>query len=120
MTSRVISVPEVLIYLGHKFLHSLASMIPGDVVMQISPDPFDPIVVGAVGWQEVEFHLATQHLQRKLHLQTVVDAVGVQNEVDRSSSVIGLGYQFVEELQKQEAVLPLAFNPSELAGPRIE
>jgi hypothetical protein len=72
MTSRVISVPEVLTYLGHKFLHSLASMIPGDAVMRISPDPFDPIVVGAVGWQEVEFHLATQHLQRKLHLQALI------------------------------------------------
>jgi hypothetical protein len=119
MTSRVISVPDVLIYLGHEFIHSLASMIPGDVVMQVSPDPFGSIVVGAIGWQEVEFHLVTQHLQRKLHLQTVVNAVVVQNEVDRSSSAIGLGHQFVEKLQKQQADFPFTFNPSEFASPRI-
>jgi hypothetical protein len=95
-------------------------MIPGDVVVQISPDPFDPIVVGAVGWQEVEFHPAPQHLQRELHLEAVVDAVVVENNVDRSGSAIGLRYQLVEELQKQEAILPFAFDPSELACPRVE
>lgn len=41
---------QVSTHLCHQFIHRAASMIAGDVVVQITPDTLDPIVVRAIRW----------------------------------------------------------------------
>ena len=43
----------------------------------------------------------------------VVDAVVIENEVDSTSSPVRLGHELVKQVQEQEAVLLLAFDPGE-------
>ena len=58
-------------------------MVARDVVVQILPDPLDPIVVGAVGRQEVELQLRGRGgFHRQPHLQAVVDAVVVEDDMN--------------------------------------
>ena len=108
-------------YFGHELLHSRAPVVSCDVVVQVLPDSFDAVVVRAIRWQEVQPYLArSRRLQCQLDLQAVVDAVVVENEMDPTCIPVRLGHEFVEELQKQEAVLPVPFDPCELAGFGIE
>ena len=45
-----------------------------------------------------------------------MDAVVVENEMDPTSIAVRRCHQFVKKVQEQEAVLPIAFDPCELAG----
>jgi hypothetical protein len=108
-------------YFGHELLHSRAPVVSCDVVVQVLPDSFDAIVVRAIRWQEVQPYLAgCRRLQCQSDLLAVVDAVVVENEMDPTSVPVRLGHEFVKEVQKQEAVLPVPFDPCELAGFGIE
>src|SRR5262245_47227313 len=89
--------------------------------MQIFPDPLDAIVVWAVRWQEVELDLAHRgRLQCQSHVLAVVDAVVVENKVDPTSAPVSLGHELVKEVEEQEAVFPVPFDPSELARSGVE
>jgi len=43
------SATEVLVDFGHEFLHLLAGVVASHVVVEILPDPLDPIVIRAIG-----------------------------------------------------------------------
>jgi hypothetical protein len=91
------------------------------VVVQIFPEPLDAIMVGAVRRQEVELNPGgCGRLQGQLDLLAVMDAVVVKNDVDATSVPVRLRHEFVKEIQEQEAVLPVPFDPCELAGLGIE
>src|SRR6516225_2985754 len=108
---------QVQPHLCHEFLHSLAAVVTCYVVVQVFPHPLDTVVVGAVRWQEVEFYPAGRsRLQGELNLLAVMDAVVVENEMYPTSAPVRLCHQFVEEVQEQEAVLLVPFNPCELPG----
>ena len=49
---------EVAVDFAHELLHVLAEVVASYVVVEILPDPLDPIVIGAIRWQKVESHLA--------------------------------------------------------------
>jgi len=48
VTPTSVSPCEVAPHFGHEFLHRRASVVAGDVVVQVLPSSLDPIVVGAV------------------------------------------------------------------------
>ena len=58
------SAMEVAVDFRHEFLHVFAAVVASYVVVKILPDPLDPIVIGAIGWQKVESHLAAPCCQR--------------------------------------------------------
>ena len=60
MLSTSPSVAEILVDLGHELFHVLAAMIPRHVVVEVLPDPLDPVVVRAIRRQEVERTLPPQ------------------------------------------------------------
>jgi hypothetical protein len=39
----------------HEFLHRPTRMIAGDIVMEITPQAFDAVLIRAIGGQEMEF-----------------------------------------------------------------
>ena len=114
MMSTLVSGSKIGADVVHQFVHRHASVVARDVVVQILPDPLDPIVVGAVGRQKVEFQfLSRLRLHRQSHLVTVMNAVIVENEVNALGVGIGLRHQFVEKIQKQQAGLSFAFDVGE-------
>src|ERR1700693_1593574 len=113
------SVPsgQVEPYFGHELLHSRAPVVSRHVVVQILPDSFNAIVVRAIRWQEVQpYPAGRRRLQGQLDLVAVVYAVVVENEMNPTGTPVCLRDEFVKELQEQQAVLPIAFDPSQLAG----
>ena len=60
VTTTAVSGREVAPDFGHEFVHCRAPVVAGDVVVQVLPDAFDPIVIRAVWRQEVEFELRCQ------------------------------------------------------------
>jgi hypothetical protein len=112
---------EVEPYFGHEFLHSRAPVVSRDLVVQVLPDSIDAIVVRAIRWQEVQPYLAgRRRLQGQLDLVTGVYAVVAVSEMDLPSALVCLRDELVKKLQEEEAVLPIAFDPSQLAAPGIQ
>ena len=121
MSPALVAGSEVESHFGHKLLHSRAAVVTRHVVVQVFPEPLDAIVVGAVRRQEVELDPAgCGRLQGQLNLLAVMDAVVVENDVDPTSVPVRLRDEFVKEIQEQEAVLSVPFDPCELAGLGIE
>ena len=59
----------------HQFSHGTATMIPGDICMEVSPDTFDAIVVGTIRRQKAKLDAAVRVGQREFHLPTAVNPV---------------------------------------------
>ena len=66
--------------LTHQFSHGTATMVSGDIGMEVSPDTFDAIVVGTIRRQKAKLDAAVRVGQRKFHLPTAVNPVVVQAE----------------------------------------
>ena len=114
MTTTSVSCFEIAPYVGHEFVHRRAAVVAGDVIVQVLPDAFDPIVVRAVWRQEVQLQFFGRgRLHCQPHLQTVVDTIVVEDEMNPLGVGIDLRGQRVEQFQEQQAVLPLAFDINE-------
>ena len=49
MSLALVASAEVDLDLSHELLHGVAPVVPGDVGMQVLPDPFDAVVIRTVG-----------------------------------------------------------------------
>ncbi len=88
--------------------------------MEVLPDPLDPIVIRAIGWQKVELHFPLPGRQRQLNLAAVTNLEVVENDVNPTSVSVADGYQPMNEKKEQCAVLAFAFYPGELARMGIQ
>ena len=120
MLSSLSSTTEVAVDVGHEFLHVLTAVVASHVVVEILPNPLDPIVIRAIRWQKVESHLALPCCQRQLNLAAVVDFEVVEDDVNPTSVSIANGYQPMNEQKEQRAVLAFSFDSSELARAGIQ
>ena len=93
---------------------TIAAVVASDVVVQVLPDTFDPIVVGAARRQKVQLQFPRRlRLHRQLHLQAVVDPVIVEDDMNPFGARVSLRGQLVEQVQEKQAVLPLTGNVNE-------
>src|SRR5207237_2323753 len=94
-------------------------MVPGDVGMQILPNAFNPVVIGAVGRQENQANLRRKMGQSDSNDLAAVNAVVVENYVDYPRSWINRHQPF-QQVQEQPTVLLVCFHPVNLASTHIE
>ena len=120
MLSSSSSTSEVAVDVGHEFLHVLRAVVASHVVVKVLRDPLDPIVVRAIGREEVELHLPLPGGHRQLNLAAVMDFVVVEDDVDPTSVSITEGYQPMNQEEEQRAVFAFSFDPSELARAGIQ
>ena len=72
---------EIPIDLLHQLIDGRATMVSGDVCMQVLPQPLDVVLLRAERRQEVQHEALAIVLQRLACLATVMDAVVVQDEM---------------------------------------
>ncbi len=111
---------EICVDFGHELLQGPADVISSHVVVQIFPNAFDAIVVGAIGRQKVELNSIAQGRQGKLSLATAVNFVVVKNEMNPSCMGIVSTCQLPELLNEELAILTIGFHPSQLSGAGIQ
>jgi len=89
-----------------KLLEGLAPMISGHVGMHLAPEPFDVVVLGAVGWQEVQTEETSLLPQVFFHSPAGVDSVVIQDQMNAPSPRMMLPELF-QQSEEQIAVLPI-------------
>lgn len=57
-------------------------MIPGDIGMQVTPHALYAIVIGTIRRQEVQYDSTIQSRQSGLGLETAVNAIVVEDQMD--------------------------------------
>ena len=63
-----IAAVEVVVNITDQIGHRATTIVAGDVRVQVLPDTFNLVVVGAVGWQEVQHEaLSDGSLQTRLN-----------------------------------------------------
>lgn len=82
--------------------HHLVAMVARDVIMEISPESLDGVVVWAVGWEEVQPNPPTQLLEESLRLLAVMDLSKIMNSI----GIWVLFAQLKEQANEKQAVLP--------------
>ncbi len=120
MLSTFPAVAKIAVDSGHEVLHVLAAVVASHVIVEVLPDPLNPIVIRAIGWQKVETHLASPCCQRQLNLSAVVDFEVVDDNVNPSSVSIADGHQPIDEKKEQNAVLAFSLNPREFARAGVQ
>ena len=115
MLSSLPSTTEVAVDVGHELLHVLTAVVASHVVVEILPNPLDPIVIRAIGREKVESHLPLPGGQRQLDLAAVMNFEVVEDDVNPTSVSIANGYQPMNEQKELRAVLAFSFDPGELA-----
>jgi hypothetical protein len=82
VSQRLLSCLEICTYFFHKFVHRAASVIAGDVVMQISPDTLDVIMVRAVRRQKMQADFVAQGRQGNACAVAAMNRIVVQDDMD--------------------------------------
>ena len=118
--STLSSTTEVAVDVGHEFLHVLTAVVASHVVVEILPDPLDPIVIRAIGREKVEVHLPLPGGQCQLDLTAVMNLEVVEDDVDPASVWVGHRHQPMDQEEEQCAVLAFPLDPGELARAGIE
>jgi len=80
------------------------TMVSGDIVMEILPDPLDLVRLGAVRRQEVQLELVTELTQDCLHAGALMDNVVVEDDMDPPGAPVG-DTNGTDQVQKQPAGL---------------
>ena len=92
-------------HLTEKLLDRLTSVVTGDVRVDFAPKPFDVVVFGTIGWQEMKTEDPPCLPQVLLDPSAGVDAVVIQDQMDSSSPRMVSPKSF-QQRQEQIAVLP--------------
>ncbi len=95
------------------------AVISCHLIVEILPDPFDAIFIGAVRRQELKRNVAQVVGQCGVDDLAAVDAVVVQNYVDPFCIRI-FSFYFLQQFQEQIAVFPFAFDHNQFAVFSIE
>src|SRR5271157_1334532 len=114
------SATEVSVDIFHEFLHGLAAVVAGHVVVEVLPQSLDTIVIRAVRRQEVELYLPLPSGQCQLDLTAVMNLEVVEDDVDPASVWVGHRHQPMDQEEEQCAVLAFPLDPGELARAGIE
>ena len=110
---------EVGVYVTQERLQVRATMIPGDVSVDVPPHPLNLVGRGAVGRQEVQHHPPAQRLERTSCFLAVVHRGIVQDDVQLRGMRIGLGER-AQQRDEQVARLARASDPSQVCRPGLQ
>ena len=111
---------EPVIGLTHQFFHGTALVVAGNVVVKIAPHTFDAIVIGTVRREEVQHDAAVQPRECRFGLNTAVDAVVVEDQVDPLGRWVVAADKLPQLEDEQLAVLAVRLDPRQPAGPRVQ
>lgn len=117
---RSISLLQPVIHFFHEFVHGATPMIASDIGVQVAPDSFDAVVIGAVWWQEVQNDPAIQTCQCSLGLKAAVDTIVVEDQMDAFGLRIISANQLPELENEQLAVLVIRLHPGQPARTGIQ
>src|SRR5439155_14590261 len=81
---------EVAVYRAQQLFDRAAAMVPGDVGVQVEPQALDPVLVRAVGRQEVEPQFVAVATEPGLGQAALVDDVVVEDQMDATGPAIGV------------------------------
>jgi hypothetical protein len=115
--------PAVAVYVSASVLeksdHGLAAMVAGDVGVQVLPDAFDAVGIGAVGREEVQHDSPVESGQDLARATRGMDAVVIDDHVDAMSASVAAREQ-PEQLAEQGGVLSIGTRGVQPAGPYVE
>ena len=83
--------PKVTVDLFEQVFEIVATMIPGDVVVDVPPEALDGIGLGTVRGQEVTLNLAIQLVEDSVGLVGRVRRIVVHHDVDGLPAAIPVG-----------------------------
>ena len=99
--------------------HLPAPMVPGHIGVELQPQAFDAVLVGAVGWQEVETDAGAPAGQSGPHDPAVMDDVVVEDQVKDSGTTIAT-QQCAQQVQEQPASLLVPLDPDQVTRPVVQ
>ena len=67
MTKDLLALFQVRVHFLDQGIHPWAAVVAGHIIVQVFPDTFDAIVIGAVRRQEMEFYLALRGGNLRVH-----------------------------------------------------
>ena len=111
MFSSSSSATEVSVDISHEFLHGLAAVVAGHVVVEVLPQSLDTIVIRAVRRQEVELYLPLPSGQCQLDLTAVMNLEVVEDDVDPACVWVGHRHQPMDQEEEQCAILAFPLDP---------
>src|SRR6266571_2360163 len=106
--------PKVALWCG-----SAASVVAGDIGVEVLPDTFDSVRVRTVGRQEVQDDMAAELLESAQRHCSLVNAVVVEDDVDTSSASIE-DRDSSQQVAKQRSVLVGCTGADQLAGEYVQ
>src|ERR1700678_3695474 len=110
---------DVPSYLAEQARHRLAAMVAGDVRMQVLPDAFDAVGVGAVGRQEVQHDTTAEGVEDLAGASRGVHAVVVEDKMDTPCAPVAAGEQ-PEQLAEERDVLVGGAGGVQAPGAHVE
>src|SRR6266567_898006 len=112
-------VVDELASIGQEGGHGSASVVAGDIGVEVLPDTFDSVRVRTVGRQEVQDDMAAELLESAQRHCSLVNAVVVEDDVDTSSASIE-DRDSSQQVAKQRSVLVGCTGADQLAGEYVQ
>src|SRR5215831_11043498 len=81
-----VSIAQITPHVFHQVIHVGATMVSGDVGVQVLPHAFNLVLVGTVGWQKMQTHATRIARQGRMHQLTVMNSVIVEHYVNHRRS----------------------------------
>src|SRR5271157_5915793 len=109
------SATEVSVDIFHEFLHGLAAVVAGHVVVEVLPQSLDTIVIRAIVRQEVELYLPLPSGQCQLDLTAVMNLEVVEDDVE--PACVWVGHRHNRWIRRRNNVLFLRSPSTQVSLP---